>query len=169
MSYFDLADGASTPNLWPTSHKPIWPHGSSFIGIWGWELSLLGECICDQWPRTDVSTCCADWFHNLKLIRPLEIWVSWMAELITWLQLLSLLAEQASGLQHIEVQWGSGYWISLAPWARGERERLRGKPRFCVCFKRDSSAGKAVHKWVLCEELTKVFRRESVCESVSYM
>ncbi len=40
---------------------------------------------------------------NFKLIKTLHIWVSWMAELSSWLQLLYILAEKASELQCIEL------------------------------------------------------------------
>jgi hypothetical protein len=44
---------------------------------------------------------------NFKLIRTLDIWVHWMTELPPWLQFLHMLAEQASGLRHIELAWGA--------------------------------------------------------------
>jgi hypothetical protein len=43
---------------------------------------------------------------NFKLIKTLHIWVPCMAELSPWLQLLYLLAEEASGLRCIELGWG---------------------------------------------------------------
>jgi hypothetical protein len=44
---------------------------------------------------------------NLKLVMTLHIWVPWMAELSPWLQLLYILAEEASGLRCIELAWGA--------------------------------------------------------------
>ena len=40
---------------------------------------------------------------NLKLVNTLHIWVPWMTELSPWLQLLYILAEEASGLRCIEL------------------------------------------------------------------
>ena len=46
-------------------------------------------------------------FVNFKLVKILQIWVLWMAELSPWLQLLYILAEEASGLRCIELGWGA--------------------------------------------------------------
>jgi len=45
---------------------------------------------------------------NLKLIKTLDIWVSWSAELSLLVQLFDTLAEEASGLRCIQVSWGLG-------------------------------------------------------------
>lgn len=62
---------------------------------------------------------------NLKLVKTLHIWVPWMAELFPWLQLLYILAEEASGLRCIELGWGANCEF---PWQlrRGARERGLG-------------------------------------------
>jgi len=62
---------------------------------------------------------------NLKLVKTLHIWVPWMAELFPWLQLLYILAEEASGLRCIELGWGADSEFS---WQlrRGARERGLG-------------------------------------------
>jgi hypothetical protein len=62
---------------------------------------------------------------NFKLIKTLHIWVPWMAELRPYLQLLSMLAKQASGLRYIELGWGAD---TQFPWhlERGARERGLG-------------------------------------------
>ena len=44
---------------------------------------------------------------NFKLVKTLHIWVPWMAKLAPWLQLLHILAEEASGLRSIEPGWGA--------------------------------------------------------------
>ncbi|TVY33768.1 hypothetical protein LOCC1_G008579 [Lachnellula occidentalis] len=44
---------------------------------------------------------------NLKLIKTLDLWVPWMAEPSPWVQLLNVLAEEASGLRCIKLGWGS--------------------------------------------------------------
>lgn len=46
-------------------------------------------------------------FVNFKLIKTLHIWVPYMAEISPWLQLLSILAEEASGLRCIKLAWGA--------------------------------------------------------------
>jgi hypothetical protein len=61
--------------------------------------------------------------ENLKLIRTLDIWVPWMAELTPWLQLLHMLAKQASGLRHIKLAWGSE---TEFPWHFERGARTRG-------------------------------------------
>ena len=62
---------------------------------------------------------------NFKLVKTLHIWVPWMAELSPWLQLLYILAEEASGLRCIELGWGADCEFS---WhlERGARERGLG-------------------------------------------
>ena len=62
---------------------------------------------------------------NLKLVKTLDIWVPWMAEISSWIQLLYILAEKASGLRCIELAWGANCDY---PWQlqRGERERGLG-------------------------------------------
>ena len=45
--------------------------------------------------------------RNFKLVKTLDIWVPWMAELSTWLQLLDILAREASGLRYIRIGWGA--------------------------------------------------------------
>lgn len=50
---------------------------------------------------------------NFRLIKKLHIWVPCMAELSPWLQLLQVLAEEASGLRYIKLGWGAdlaGWW-----------------------------------------------------------
>jgi hypothetical protein len=50
---------------------------------------------------------------NFKLMKELHIWVPWMAELSPWLQLLHVLAEEASGLRYVKLGWGAdreGIW-----------------------------------------------------------
>jgi hypothetical protein len=44
---------------------------------------------------------------NFKWLKTLHVWVPWMAELSLWLQLLYVLAEEASGLRCIELKWGA--------------------------------------------------------------
>jgi len=58
---------------------------------------------------------------NLKLIKTLRIWVPWMAKLSPWLQLLYILADEASGLRCIELGWGVN---SDIPGARGLGDNL---------------------------------------------
>jgi hypothetical protein len=62
---------------------------------------------------------------NFKLVKTLHIWVPWMAELSPWLQLLYVLAEEASGLRCIELGWGAECEF---PWhlERGAKERGLG-------------------------------------------
>jgi hypothetical protein len=62
---------------------------------------------------------------NFKLVKTLYIWVPWMAELFPWLQLLYILAEEASGLRCIKLGWGAECDF---PWRfeRGVRERGLG-------------------------------------------
>lgn len=62
---------------------------------------------------------------NLKLVKTLHIWVPWMAELSPWLQLLYILAEEASGLRYLELGWGADceFLWQLGP---GARERGLG-------------------------------------------
>ncbi|RDL36559.1 Uncharacterized protein BP5553_05911 [Venustampulla echinocandica] len=62
---------------------------------------------------------------NLKLVKTLDIWVPWMAELSPWLQLLNILAEEASGLRCIELGWSADCEFT---WKlrRGARERGLG-------------------------------------------
>jgi len=69
---------------------------------------------------------------NFKLIRTLHIFVPYMAELFPWLQFLSILAKQASGLRDVELHWGAD---TEFPWQleRGARERGLGD---CLDFVR---------------------------------
>ena len=62
---------------------------------------------------------------NFKLIKTLHIWVPWMAELSPWLQILHILAKEASGLRYIELGWGANCEF---PWhlERGATERGLG-------------------------------------------
>ncbi|KIN06928.1 hypothetical protein OIDMADRAFT_46844 [Oidiodendron maius Zn] len=60
---------------------------------------------------------------NLKLVKTLRIWVPYMAELFPWLQLLYILAEEASGLRCIELGWGADCEF---PWQLGRGARERG-------------------------------------------
>ncbi|TAQ88737.1 hypothetical protein B7494_g2908 [Chlorociboria aeruginascens] len=62
---------------------------------------------------------------NLKLVKKLDIWVPCMAEISSWIQLLNILAEKASGLRYIELAWGTNCDF---PWPlqRGARERGLG-------------------------------------------
>ena len=46
---------------------------------------------------------------NFKLVRTLHIWVPWKAKLAPWLQLLHILAEEASGLRSIDLGWSVNY------------------------------------------------------------
>jgi len=62
---------------------------------------------------------------NLKLVKTLHIWVPWMAELFPWLQLLYILAEEASGLRCIELGWGADSEFPQQL-RRGARERGLG-------------------------------------------
>jgi len=62
---------------------------------------------------------------NFKLVKTLDIWVPWMAELSPWLQLLYISAEEASGLRYIRIRWGAECEFH---WGleRGARERGLG-------------------------------------------
>ncbi|KAF2241529.1 hypothetical protein BU26DRAFT_172565 [Trematosphaeria pertusa] len=46
-------------------------------------------------------------FVNFKLIKTLRIWMPHTAELSPWLQLLDILAEEASGLRCLQLGWGA--------------------------------------------------------------
>ncbi|KAF2493713.1 hypothetical protein BU16DRAFT_52692 [Lophium mytilinum] len=58
---------------------------------------------------------------NLKLMKRLKIIVPWTAELVPWLQLLDMLAMQASGLRHVELAWGAE---NEYPWAHDRKRGL---------------------------------------------
>lgn len=62
---------------------------------------------------------------NLKLVKTLDIWVPWMAELSPWLQLLDTLSEEASGMRHIAIRWDVHFEFR---WGleRGAKERGLG-------------------------------------------
>jgi hypothetical protein len=62
---------------------------------------------------------------NFKLVKTLHIWVPWMAKLAPWLQLLYILAEEASGLRSIKLGWGANCDLR---WhlERGAKERGLG-------------------------------------------
>ena len=62
---------------------------------------------------------------NFKLVKTLHIWVPWMAKLAPWLQLLYILAEEASGLRSIELGWGANCDFHYHP-ERGTEERGLG-------------------------------------------
>ena len=62
---------------------------------------------------------------NFKLVKTLHIWVPWMAKLAPWLQLLYILAEEASGLRSIELGWGA-YCDFHWHLERGAKERGLG-------------------------------------------
>ena len=44
---------------------------------------------------------------NVKLIKSLRLWVSHRAKLAPWLQLLTLLAKDATGLRYVEIVWSA--------------------------------------------------------------
>ncbi|KAL1640178.1 hypothetical protein SLS58_007129 [Diplodia intermedia] len=46
---------------------------------------------------------------NFKLIKALHMWVSWKAELPPWLQLLDLLAGEATGLRYIKIAYSDPF------------------------------------------------------------
>jgi hypothetical protein len=56
---------------------------------------------------------------NLKLIRRLQICVTYFTSLPPWLQLLSMLARQATGLRHIELIWDLHIEFPCSIWHRG--------------------------------------------------
>lgn len=60
---------------------------------------------------------------NFKLVKTLDIWVSWDAELSPCLQLLHILAEEASGLRYITIGWGA---YESPPWQLGSGTGGRG-------------------------------------------
>ena len=62
---------------------------------------------------------------NLKLVKTLDIWVPWMAEISSWIQLLNILAKKASGVRCIKLAWGANCDY---PWQlqRGDRKRGLG-------------------------------------------
>ncbi|KAF2258939.1 hypothetical protein CC78DRAFT_89063 [Lojkania enalia] len=62
---------------------------------------------------------------NLTLIRVLDIWVPWIAELSSWLQLLHVLADEASGLRCLRIGFGAEFEYPRQL-ARGARERGMG-------------------------------------------
>jgi hypothetical protein len=62
---------------------------------------------------------------NVPLVKTLHIWVPWIADLTPWLQLLDVLAKEATGLRSIELGWGTNCHF---PWhlERGAQERGLG-------------------------------------------
>lgn len=44
---------------------------------------------------------------NIKLIKSLDIWVPWCAEILPWVLLLGILSEDAIGLRSIKLGWGA--------------------------------------------------------------
>lgn len=46
-------------------------------------------------------------WENLKLVKSIDFWVPFSAELSSWLQLLHILAENSSGLRRIDLGWGA--------------------------------------------------------------
>jgi len=62
---------------------------------------------------------------NFKLVKTLHIWVPWKAKLAPWLQLLYILAEEASGLRSIDLRWGANCDFRW-PLERGAKERGLG-------------------------------------------
>ncbi|KAJ5654970.1 hypothetical protein N7490_001999 [Penicillium lividum] len=62
---------------------------------------------------------------NIKLLRSLDMWIPWTADLLPWLTLLNALSKEAAGLKNIEVGWGVQ---SDFPWMseRGAKERSLG-------------------------------------------
>lgn len=62
---------------------------------------------------------------NIKLVRSLDMWIPWMADLLPWLNLLNILSEKAAGLKQIVVGWGADCEFS---WMleRGTQERGLG-------------------------------------------
>ena len=62
---------------------------------------------------------------NVKLMKALSLWVTPEAELAPWLELLSLLAKEATGLRYIEITWVS-FCESPSSLLRGAKERGLG-------------------------------------------
>ena len=62
---------------------------------------------------------------NFKWVKTLHVWVLWMAKLSLRLQLLYILAEEASGLRCIELKWGAKCELPWDP-GRGAGERGLG-------------------------------------------
>ncbi|KAK3940982.1 hypothetical protein QBC46DRAFT_432756 [Diplogelasinospora grovesii] len=59
---------------------------------------------------------------NIKLVRSLDVWIPWMADVLPWLTLLNALSKEAAGLKYIELGWGADCEF---PWMleRGAKER----------------------------------------------
>ncbi|KAJ5552380.1 hypothetical protein N7494_001758 [Penicillium frequentans] len=68
---------------------------------------------------------------KVKLLRSLDMWIPWMADLLPWLTLLNALSKEATGLKHIELGWGAD---SEFPWMlkRGAKERGLGDNVFFI-------------------------------------
>jgi hypothetical protein len=62
---------------------------------------------------------------NLKLVKLLDMWIPWMADIFPWLTLLNDLSKEAAGLEYIELGWGAKCEV---PWMleRGAKERGLG-------------------------------------------
>lgn len=62
---------------------------------------------------------------NIKLVKSLDMWVPWMADISPWLTLLNALSKRATGLKYIELGWGEN---CEHPWMlkRGAKERGLG-------------------------------------------
>ncbi|KAK3933571.1 hypothetical protein QBC46DRAFT_401781 [Diplogelasinospora grovesii] len=60
---------------------------------------------------------------NIKLVRSLEIWVPYDAEISPWLILLDTLSKKATGLRFVVLAWGTDRGII---WPRGAAERGLG-------------------------------------------
>jgi hypothetical protein len=63
---------------------------------------------------------------KFKLIKKLDIWVPWMADLSPWLRLLHILVEEASGLRYLKLKWCAGFMENPRKFERRVLERGLG-------------------------------------------